>query len=50
MKKWIDIEEFLAVQELDKLRSRGMIAWMRHNNWLKVQEMGLDAYLKQFEE
>lgn len=45
-----DIEESLVVRELDKLRSKDVIAWMWHDNWLKVQEIGLEAYLKQFEE
>lgn len=50
MKEDRDMLEFLAIQELEKLKSKQIIAWIWHNNWLKVQEIGLDAYLKGFEE
>ena len=47
--KWIDIEEFLAFKEWNKLRSEQVVEQMWHENWLKVQEIGEEEYLKQFE-
>lgn len=49
-KKWIDVEEFLVLNEWNKLRSKQAIHQIWHENWLKVQEIGEEEYLKQFED
>jgi hypothetical protein len=48
--KWIDVEEFLVVKELNTLRSNEVLQQIWHENWLKVQEIGVEEYLKQFED
>lgn len=41
--------EYLAVREWEKLRNRHSIQKMWHENWLKVQEIGIEEYEKQFD-